>query len=163
MFKEMRRNRQLLSEHENIEILKRGTSGVLALAGEEYPYAVPLSYIYDNGKIYFHCAKNGQKIDMLKANGKASFCVIDKDEIVPKEYTTYFKSVIAFGNIRIIEDEKQKRAAIEKLAEKYSPAETAESKEKAVNESWARLCMLEMTVVHMTGKQAIELARKNVQ
>lgn len=159
MFREMRRNKQLLSGSESIEILARGTSGVLALADEEYPYAVPLSYVYDDGKIYFHCAKAGHKIDAIRANGKASFCVIDKDDIVPEEYTTYFRSIIAFGNVRIIEEEARKRAAIEKLAEKYSPEETAENKEKTINEAWARLCMLEMTIVHMTGKQAIELVR----
>ena len=108
------------------EILYEGTSGVLALSGDDgYPYAVPLSYVYDGGKIYFHCAKAGHKLDAIKRDEKASFCVIGQDQVVPEEYTTYFRSVIVFGKIQIIEDETKKRQAIEKLAVKYTPEDTA--------------------------------------
>lgn len=62
MFREMRRKKQLLSYQESIEILKNGTAGVLALLGDDdYPYAVPISYVYDNSKIYFHGARSGHK------------------------------------------------------------------------------------------------------
>ena len=54
MFRKMRRNKQLLSAEETIDILTKGTSGVLAVQGDDdYPYAVPLSYIYYDNKIYF--------------------------------------------------------------------------------------------------------------
>lgn len=87
----------------------QGTSGVLAVSGDDdYPYAVPLSYVYDGHKIYFHGAKAGHKLDSIVKNPKASFCVIDKDQIVPDEYTTYFRSVIVFGTIRILHDEAEK-------------------------------------------------------
>ena len=104
----MRRKKQLLSDDESIEILKRGKTGVLALIGDNgYPYAVPVNYVYDNSKIYIHGAKAGHKIDSVKRCSKVSFCVIDKDDIIPEEYTTYFKSVIVFGEICILEDEKK--------------------------------------------------------
>ena len=61
-------------------------------------YALPLSYVYDENCIYFHSAKEGHKIDILQKNPKVSFCIIDQDVIQPLEYTTYFKSVIVFGN-----------------------------------------------------------------
>ena len=55
MFREMRRNRQLLSKQESIDILTNGTAGVLALLGDgDYPYAVPISYVYSDSKIFFH-------------------------------------------------------------------------------------------------------------
>ena len=98
MFREMRRKKQQMSGDACDELLFRGTSGVLALSGDDgYPYAVPISYVYDGEKIYFHCAKSGHKLDAIKRNPKASFCVIGQDQIVPEEYTTYFRSVIAFG------------------------------------------------------------------
>ena len=104
IFREMRQKKQELSRQEIADILHKGTSGVLALLGDnDYPYAVPISYVYDDGKIYFHSAKSGHKIDAIQRTEKASFCVIDKDLVVPEEYTTYFRSVIAFGQIRIIE------------------------------------------------------------
>ena len=58
MFREMRRKNQLLSLEETISILEQETSGTLAVLGDDgYPYAVPLSYVYEASKIYFHCAK----------------------------------------------------------------------------------------------------------
>ena len=161
MFREMRRKRQLLSQEDTRKILYQGTSGVLAVSGDDgYPYAVPLSYVYDGEKIYFHSAKNGHKQDAIVKNPKASFCVIDKDNIVPDEYTTYFRSVIVFGTIHILHDEAEKREAIEKLARKYAPADTEENRQKTIERDWKPLCMLEMTPEHISGKEAIELVKQ---
>lgn len=161
MFRELRRKRQALSKEDCAAILNRGTSGVLALAGDDdYPYAVPISYVYDGEKLYFHCAKSGHKLDAICRNPKASFCVIDKDEVVPEEYTTYFRSVIVFGKIRILEDDGEKRSAIEKLALKYAPDDTMENRQEAIDKEWKPLCTLEMAPEHISGKEAIELARQ---
>ena len=76
MFREMRRKKQILSNKENMELLEKGTSGVLALLGDNgYPYAVPISYVYDNSKIYFHGAKVGHKIDAIRKCRKASIYI----------------------------------------------------------------------------------------
>ena len=161
VFREMRRKKQVLSQKEVEGILHKGTSGVLALLGDnDYPYAVPISYVYDNGKVYFHSAKSGHKIDAIQKAAKASFCVIDEDLVVPEEYTTYFRSVIAFGRIQIIENDSEKRAAIGKLAIKYAPEDTAASRDDAISREWKPLCMLEMTIDHVTGKEAIELVKE---
>ena len=158
MFREMRRKKQKLSKEECDRILYNGTSGVLALHGDDgYPYAVPVSYVYDGEKLLFHSAKNGHKIDAIIKNAAASFFVIDQDQIVPEEYTTYFRSIIAFGKIRILEDDTEKRSAIEKLAVKYAPDDTAENRDKAIEREWKPLCMMEMEIEHLTGKQAIEM------
>lgn len=160
MFREMRRKKQLLPMEKTEEILNRCTSGVLAVSGDDdYPYAVPLSYVYHDGKIYFHCAKSGHKLDAVRRNSKASFCIIDQDQIIPEEYTTYFRSLIAFGTIRILEDSQEKRAAIERLAAKYAPDDSPQNREKAIDRDWAPLCMLEMTIDHITGKESIELVK----
>jgi nitroimidazol reductase NimA-like FMN-containing flavoprotein (pyridoxamine 5'-phosphate oxidase superfamily) len=104
MFREMRRIKQLLSTEDTVAVMGRCTNGVLACIGDEdYPYAVPVSYIYSNNKIYFHSAKAGHKIDAIEKNQKVSFAVIDEDTIVSQEYTSYFRSVIAFGKARIVE------------------------------------------------------------
>ncbi|HIZ04021.1 MAG TPA: pyridoxamine 5'-phosphate oxidase family protein [Candidatus Borkfalkia avistercoris] len=155
----MRRKRQALSVKECEEILQNGTSGVLAVSGDEgYPYAVPLSYVYAGGKIYFHGARNGHKTDALRRSDKASFCVIAEDRVVPEEFTTYFKSVIAFGRVREL-PEGEARAAAVLLAGKYCPRQGKEAAEREISGEFSALCMLEMTVEHLTGKQAIELAR----
>ena len=161
VFREMRRKKQVLSQKEVEDILHKGTSGVLALLGDnDYPYAVPISYVYDDGKVYFHSAKSGHKIDAIQRTAKASFCVIDEDLVVPEEYTTYFRSVIAFGRIRIVEDDSEKRAAIEKLAIKYAPEDTAANRDDAISRGLKPLCVLEMTIDHITGKEAIGLVKE---
>ena len=161
MFREMRRKKQQLTQEETMVILREGTSGVLSLTGDEgCPYGVPLSYVYDGDKLYFHCAKEGHKIDAIRKNPKASFCVIAQDEIVPEKYTTCYRSVIAFGSVRILENEGEKRRAIEELALKYAPEDSEENRQNYIEKDWEPLCMLEMTVEHLSGKEAIELVRR---
>lgn len=156
MFREMRRKGQQLSTEDCEAILNRGTSGVLAVSGDgDYPYAVPLSYCYDGEKIYFHCAKTGHKLDAIEKNNKASFCVIDADDIVPERFTTYYKSVVVFGRAHIITDSGDKRRAITALSERYSPGE--KNAQQEIEQSWERFCMLELDIEHMTGKAAKEL------
>ena len=159
MFPAMRRSRQALSARESEEILQRASAGVLAVAGAEgYPYAVPLNFVYADGKLYFHSAREGHKLDALRRCPKASFCVVDEDRVVPQEYTSYFRSVIAFGTVRELTDEAEKRAAIETLARKYAPEADPADTEAEITRYWAPLCMLEMRVDCLTGKQAKELA-----
>lgn len=163
MFRDMRRKRQVLVKEECDKILKRGTSGVLALQGDDgFPYAVPISYLYDGSKLYFHCAKAGHKIDAIMRSPKASFCVIDQDRVVPEKYTTYFRSVIVFGTIRIIDDEREIAESIEKLALKYAPDDSAESRKDEIARYRSSLCMLEMMPEHISGKQAKELMNPNI-
>lgn len=159
MFREMRRFKQLLPQETAVEILNRNTGGTLALLGDEdYPYAVPISYVYADGKLYFHSAKSGHKIDAIKKHEKASFCVIDKDEIVPEKYTTYFRSVIAFGKVRLIEDAEEMRRVATALAMKYS-ADFAEGIPAEIDSSIRNMAIIEMTIDHMTAKEAIELVK----
>lgn len=158
MFKKMRRFKQALTQNECIEILNNNTNGVLALSGDEgYPYAVPLSYVYFDGCIYFHSASEGHKIDSIKRNDKASFCVVAEDNIVPEKFTTYFKSVIAFGRVELIEDEKEKITTLMLLAKKYSPCENVDSTKKEIDGSLKRVKILKFNIEHLSGKRAIEL------
>ena len=160
MFRPMRRFKQQLNQEESRAVLERGTSGVLALAGDgDYPYAVPISYALDGDRLIFHCAKSGHKLDAIQRSDKASFCVIDQDQVIPEEYTTYFRSVIAFGRIRVLEETGEKWAAVEKLAVKYAPDSTVDDREQAIRREWAPLCVLEMAIEHVTGKEAIELVK----
>ena len=159
-FRQMRRKKQQLTEEDCIAVLEKNSSGVLAVLGDgDYPYAVPLSYVYDDGAIYFHCAKSGHKLDAIQKCSKVSFCVVDQDMIVPEEYTTYFRSVIAFGQAKVLEDDKEIREAIEKLAAKYAPDDTKENRDLFIEKEYSLLCMVKIEIDHMTGKEAIELVK----
>ena len=78
MFRKMRRFKQELSHEECVEVLKTQPRGVLSVLGEDgYPYGLPMTHWYNevDGKIYFHCAGEGHKIDAIRACDKVSFCV----------------------------------------------------------------------------------------
>lgn len=160
MFRSMRRSRQALTPERCTQILASRTSGVLAVSGDDgYPYAVPLSYLWRDGKLLFHCAQSGHKLDALRQNDRASFCVIDQDEVVPEKFTTCFRSVIVFGRVRVLEDAAEKRAALTALAQKYTPDDPAGC-DAEVQQALGRVCVLELTAQHVTGKEAIELAER---
>ena len=156
-FRPMRRNRQQLSREECERILGRCTSGVLALAGDGgYPYAVPLSYVYADGAIIFHSAVEGHKVDAIKRDNRCSFCVIEQDEIKPAEFTTYFRSVIAFGRIHILETADEKVQALRLLGRRYSPGDEP-GLQHEIDKSLDHVLILRLNIDHLSGKQAIEL------
>lgn len=158
-FRKMRRSRQQLSESECDTILSDATSGTLALLGDNgYPYAVPISHVYADGRLYFHSAVAGHKVDAIRRCDKASFCVIAADDVHPSEFTTYFKSVIAFGRIHIIEDEDERLRAAALLGERFNPGD-ASGLQKEMDKSYARMIILRLDIEHLTGKEAIELTR----
>ena len=163
MAREMRRKNQQLSRAACLEILqsRANTSGVLAVLGDGgYPYALPLSFVYGGDALYFHCAKSGHKLDAIKRCDKVSFCIVDKDEVVPQEYTTYYRSVIVFGRASIVESDGERRAALRKIAEKYNPLGTPQAHEQEIEKSFAAVCVLKLTIEELTGKEAKELVKQ---
>jgi nitroimidazol reductase NimA-like FMN-containing flavoprotein (pyridoxamine 5'-phosphate oxidase superfamily) len=147
-FREMRRKRQQLSEEESIGILQKATAGTLALLGDDdFPYAVPISYVYHEGKLYFHSALAGHKVDAIRKCDKASFCVIEQDDVQPKKYTTFFRSVIAFGRIHIIEDEQKKLETARMLGNRYNPNDD-ESLQKEIESGFSRMLMIRFDIEH---------------
>lgn len=160
MEEKMRRFKQLLSYEEDVDILKRNTSGVLGVLDQQgYPYTVPLSYVYVNHSLLFHSAIKGHKIDSIEKNQKASFCVIDQDRVIPEKYTTAYRSVIAFGKISIVADEKKKRKYIDLLAKKYRPG-FEEERKKEIEMTWDHFVILKMDIEKLTGKQGKELMNR---
>ena len=101
--------------------------------------------------------------DAIKKHDKASFCVIAENKIVPEKYTTYFKSVIAFWKIKILEKDEEIRNAITILSKKYNKSATNKDIERLINKEYNSLCAIELAIEHMTGKEAIELTRKRTK
>ena len=154
----MRRFRQELSLDETKAILFNGQECVIAVCDEDNtPYAVPINYVYDGTHIYLHSAKSGHKIDALKHNPNISLCVIDKCDIIPQEFTTYFRSAIVFGTASFIEDESDKIEALKILAAKYSEGINPDNE---IAKFLKAVEIIEISILKMTGKEAIELTRQ---
>lgn len=150
MFREMRRFRQQISQEECVRILEEEPRGVLSVFGEDgYPYGIPINFIYDEGKIYFHCAKTGHKIDALKLNNKVSFCVMDKGFKKERKLGLNIRSVIIFGTVRFVTDRGETREKLTRLGMKYNPVDTVK---KEVARDIDIVQILELSIDHMTGK-----------
>ena len=151
MFRKMRRFKQQQSEEVCIDILSSQPRGVLAVHGEDgYPYAFPMDYVYRNGKIYFHCAREGHKIDALKADERVCFCVYNEGFRREGEWALNITSVVIFGRIRFITDRDEAYAACRQLGAKYYPNE--EDLQRELDGAFDRVQMLELSIDHMTGK-----------
>ena len=160
MFREMTRAKQALSSDRIKDVLDRCTHGILACTGDGgYPYAVPLNYVFADQKIYVHSARHGHKIDAITGSSKVCFTVVYEDSIVSKAYTSYFRSVIAFGNVRITCG-AERLAGFTALVEKYSGDQPDELKKKKVADC-TQAQIIAIDIEHITGKEAIEYAIKN--
>ena len=153
MFREMRRFKQQVSEEECIEILKNTKRGVLSVIGDDgYPYGMPINHYYsqEDGKLYFHGAKAGHKIDAIKACDKASYCVYNDGYRKEGEWALNITSVITFGRIHLVEDEALALRICSELTKKFTddPAYL----EQEIKNSFRNVQCIELVPEHMTGK-----------
>ena len=159
----MRRFKQILSDEDCLEILERGTHGVMAIvADDDYPYAVPINYYYhpETNKIYFNGANKGMRWDYMLEQPKVSFCVVDMDQNDPENYSTNFRSVICYGNARVVTDEEEYHKALFDLTEKFvRGVHNTEEIVKQIEIEKAQCGVTAIDVEFYTGKEAIELVR----
>ena len=157
MERKMRRFKQELPDAESRQILTDGKYAVWAVDGDDdYPYAVPVNYVYDGEAIYIHCARQGHKIDSILRNPKCSMCIVDKDDVIPEEFTSYFRSVIVFGKAEMIEDDTLRLDALRLLCDKYSPKIDPTDE---ITRFLKTVCLVRINIDHISGKEAIELTR----
>ena len=156
MFRKMRRFKQQITDAECVEVLKGAKRGVLSVFGEDgYPYGLPVSHWYNeaDGKLYFHGAKAGHKLDAIKACDKVSFCVMDEGYREENDWALNIKSVIIFGRIRFFsyeeEPEKVREICVALSAKFTDDANYADDELAKLNKNV--LCF-EITPDHMTGK-----------
>ena len=157
MFRGMRRFKQQMTQEECLEVLRQEPRGVLSVLGDDgYPYGVPMDHWYceEDGKLYFHGAKAGHKIDAIRACDKVSYCVYDKGHREEGDWPLHFKSVIVFGRIRPVEDHEKALALCEKLCLKFTE-DQAYIQNELKHSGPAVLC-LELTPEHMSGKRVKE-------
>ncbi|MBQ3356919.1 MAG: pyridoxamine 5'-phosphate oxidase family protein [Oscillospiraceae bacterium] len=153
MFRKMRRFRQQLSEEACLAVLKTETRGVLSMIGEDgYPYGIPMNHWYceEDGKLYFHGAREGQKIDLMQRNDKVCYTVYDRGFREEGEWALHVKSVVVFGRISLVADEEKAKTVCTALCRKFTDDEDYLKRELA--HALSRVQCLALTPEHMTGK-----------
>lgn len=158
MFREMRRSAQALPEEVTLQILKDHHSGVLSVNGDDgYPYGMPISYVYADGKICFHGSAIGHRMDALRACDKASFAVVDQDEIDGEKNTNLFRSVICFGRVKEVEGPEERLKALTCFCDSVGGFVTDAAKEGILSGKMA-IGIFAMEIEHVTGKEQRLLA-----
>ncbi len=151
MQREMRKAERQLTLEEAQRILDVGEYGILSLQGEDgYAYGVPLSYVYKEDAIYFHCASEGKKLDCLAQNDRVSFCVVGKTEVLPEKFSTKYESAIVFGSASRVAG-AEKDAALLALLEKYSPDFIAPGRDY-IAKAKERTVVIRIEVEKISGK-----------
>ncbi len=156
-FCKMRRFKQELSEEECIEILKKEPRGVLSVFDENgYPYGIPMNHWYNevDGKLHFHGAKSGHKLDAIKKYDKVSFCVYDSGYRNEGEWALNIKCVVVFGRMKVVEDPDKMVEICTNIGHKFT--DDKEYLEDELQRALPRVLCLELTPEHMTGKRVKE-------
>lgn len=149
MFKELRRSDKQMSEVDTYQLLTDGQVGILGTYGSnQYPYTVAVNYVYFQDKIYFHCAKEGHKIDNIRYHDKVSFSVYDQVEVVGEELTTKYRSVTLFGRARVLDASEDVLLA---LIQKYTNFPTQQAV-LLIQKELSITAMVEIEIDHLTGK-----------
>lgn len=156
MFRELQRKNKELSRQECESILVKEKRGVLSVIGDGgYPYGMPMNHYYaDDGNIYFHCGRQGHRLDALKGCDKVSFCVYDKGVKASDDWVLTIKSVIVFGRIEIIDNADIIADISARLSRKFTDDEDYIRNEI---ECYAHeTLILKLTPEHICGKRVEE-------
>ena len=135
------------------ELLTRALAGRLGMSKDNQPYVVPVCFVYQGGKIYFHSARHGRKMDFMRANPTVCFQV-DEHSLVssskPCKFTMNYHSVVAVGHVRFLADANEKLKILKILVRKYDRDNLAEllSEKKT-----RRVEVGEISVTEISGKK----------
>lgn len=153
MFRKMRRSEKATDIAKAEELLRSKNFGVLSVCGDDgYPYGVPVNYVYDEGKIYFHSTSaDSHKIDAIRKNEKVSFTIVTEHELMPEKLDTMYSSVIVFGRARVISSKEETKEALRLLLAGLAPS-LVRNTEKIYKDSEDKLVMVEISVGHISGK-----------
>lgn len=155
----MRRNDRARDRNFSLALIDRCTHGVMALAtGETTPYCLPLSFVRVGDDLYFHCAREGRKIDLLRRFPQVCVTFVGDDRpafVPPAMYTTYFQSVIVTGTASEVTGTQEKTAALRALCQKITP-DHMEGFETAIEKSLAVTAVWKVRMEEISGKAKLE-------
>jgi nitroimidazol reductase NimA-like FMN-containing flavoprotein (pyridoxamine 5'-phosphate oxidase superfamily) len=150
----MRRKDKEITDQDLIQsIIRKSIVCRLAMTDGNHPYIVPLCFGFKDNCLYFHCAKEGKKIDLLKMNDNVCFEFDVDQEVVPSEsacmFGMKFFSVIGFGRASFIEDDLEKEKALDIIMQQYS-----DKKFDYMEDFIQHMFIIKVDIDSMTGKQS---------
>ncbi len=151
-----RRDRQIKDVNKITAVLDACRTASVAMIDGDMPYVIPLSYGYEMEEnsliLYFHCAREGRKIEVLKRNNKVCFTVFCEGQPLfaetPCQSGYYFSSVVGSGTVEFIENSAEKRHALRRMFAHQSGKEIEFTDAQADS-----VCVFRILSEDYTGKQ----------
>jgi len=148
---------QLLTPDEAIDFLRQRFLGRLATVGADGPYITPLHYVFDSGRLYFHCAREGKKLDNIRSNPRVCFEVSEVDKPVFSAracgYGTRYTSVLVFGVAALMPEGERKAEILNLLVDRQAEGRLYQP----VDAAMAKLCeVVEIVPETISGKRNID-------
>lgn len=158
----MRRSDRAQSLEFSLALIDHCSHGVVSFStGEDFPYCLPLSLVRVNNSLYFHCAKAGKKLDLLRQDNRVcvTFVGNDQPDYLPakNEYTTFFQSVIVTGRAYEVTDDSEKVLALRRLCQTMTPqGMTGDQFERAVTSSLLHTAIWRIDMDEISGKAKLK-------
>jgi nitroimidazol reductase NimA-like FMN-containing flavoprotein (pyridoxamine 5'-phosphate oxidase superfamily) len=149
----MRRSEKEIKDPKEIDaILQAAQVCRIAMAAGDSPYVVPVNFAVSNHHLYFHCAKSGKKIDLLRKNPSVCFEVDIPGDLRVADTACLcsmkYKSVIGFGEAYFIEGADEKKKALNILMKKYTGRDSCAYADDALD----KVCVMGVRIEKMSGK-----------
>lgn len=122
-----------------------------SISPDNTPYCIPVSPVLVDNYVYFHGAKEGHKVDNFNYNKNVCINCVGKTKLIPEKFTTEYESAILFGEVEIVEDEKEKSDILIKICEKYA-ASNMKNAPKAIQASLHRTGIYKVKIKRITAK-----------
>ena len=151
-----RKDREVTQKKDITEILDSCKTACIAMIDGDFPYVIPLSYGYDLSTdglvLYFHCAKEGRKTDILKRNSKVGFTIYSEGEPIHSETPCnsgyYYSSIVGDGNVIFVEDKDEKKYALKKMFVHQTGRDV-----DFTDEQTDTVCVFKIRSIDYTGKR----------
>ncbi|MCL2126612.1 MAG: pyridoxamine 5'-phosphate oxidase family protein [Treponema sp.] len=153
-----RKDREITDIKELLKIISECKICRLGLSDNNYPYVIPLNfgYLYEDEKmtLFFHSAKEGRKLDILRKNNNACFEIDCGGKLIagekPCDYSYEFRSIIGFGKIFFSETDDEKARGLNRIMKHQTGTETEHA--FTANELNG-VCVYRMEVEELKGKK----------
>ena len=146
-----RRADRALPREEALAVLARAETATVSVITEEGPYGFPISPVCVNGKLYFHSAMEGRKVDALAKDPRVWISAFTDVQAATDKFTTYFESAMAWGVLERVNDPEEMRIALKALCEKFTPTNMPDF-DNALARSLFRTAVFALKLDNVSGK-----------
>lgn len=147
----MRRKDREMPPEFAYEVADKCEYAVLSMSAGDMPYCVPITIVREGGYIYFHCAKEGRKTNIMRQNPHVCITCVGDTEIIENRFTTKYESAVIFGSAEEITSDEMKIHALKILCERHTPSNMEEF-DAAIDRSLARTAIWRVRIEEITGK-----------